>query len=110
MWKQRVASWRASGQSAERFSAGRGFAASTLKWWASELRDSVPIVRMAQVIRSSSDNAVRARGAVVVEQLDTRVRITIEPGGSVLASAEAGADRETFETVLALVCPSRASR
>jgi len=80
---------------------GRGFAASTLKSWASRLRDdgSTPIVRVAQVLRSGGDGG-RARGAVVVEGLDTRVRITIE----------SGADRETVAMVLALVGPSRGRR
>jgi hypothetical protein len=94
IWKQRVSSWRASGESAEGFAVGRGFAASTLKWWASKLRgDSTPIIRMAQLVRSSRDEA-RGRGAVIVEGLDARVRITIE----------AGADRETVATVLAFAC------
>ena len=93
IWKQRVASWRASGESAERFAVGRGFAGSTLKWWASKLRDdsSTPIVRVAQLVRTAGDGA--RHGTVIVEGLDTRVRITIEPG----------ADRETIATVLALV-------
>jgi hypothetical protein len=99
MWKQRVANWRASGESAEQFSAGRGFAASTLKWWASKLRTEagpIPparVVRVAQLVRSPTER-VGGRGTVVVEGLDTRVRITIEPD----------ADRETIATVLGLVC------
>lgn len=95
-WKQRVTSWRASGESAERYAVGRGFAASTLKWWASKLREDnsgAPIVRVAQVIRSAGEG--RKPGTIVVEGLDTRVRITIE----------AGADRETVTTVLAIVAP-----
>lgn len=97
IWKQRVASWRASGETAERFAVGRGFAASTLRWWASKLREggTTPIVRVAQLVRSSDSG--RGRGAVVVEGLDTRVRVTIE----------AGADRETVATVLAIVAAPR---
>ncbi|MFN0246300.1 MAG: IS66 family insertion sequence element accessory protein TnpA, partial [Kofleriaceae bacterium] len=51
IWKQRVANWRTSGESAERYAIGRGFAASTLKWWASKLREdnSGPVVRVAQL-------------------------------------------------------------
>jgi hypothetical protein len=98
IWKQRVASWRASGESAERFAIGRGFAASTLKWWASKLCEDgpTPVVRMAQLVRSSGDG-VRGRGAVIVEGLDTRMRVTIEPG----------ADRETIAAVLGQVCSLR---
>jgi hypothetical protein len=55
-------------------------------------------VRVAQLVRSPDAGArARERSAVVVEALDTRVRITIEPG----------ADHETIATVLSLVCPSQ---
>lgn len=95
VWKQRIASWRASGESAEKFSAGRGFAASTLKWWASKLRSEAtvtPVVRVAQLVRSPAER-VGGHGSIVVEGLDTRVRITIEPG----------ADRDALALVLKMV-------
>jgi transposase len=100
IWKQRVRDWRASGESAERYAVGRGFAGSTLKWWASKLRkpNSTPIVRVAQLIRSGSDG--HRRGAIVVEGLEGGVRITIEPG----------ADRETITTVLAIVAAPRSQQ
>jgi hypothetical protein len=37
-WAERVEQWRASGQTAGEFAAGRDFQASTLRYWASELR------------------------------------------------------------------------
>ena len=92
IWKQRVAGWRASGESAEKFSAGRGYAASTLKWWASRLRSdaaAAPVVRVAQLVRSPADRVGR-QGSIIVEGLDTRLRITIEPG----------ADRDALALVL----------
>ena len=79
-WKKRVASWRASGQTAEEFSEGRPWSPKTLRWWASRLgRDAAsgtPIVRVAQLVRSPAAE----RGAVIVEALDSRVRVTVEPG------------------------------
>ena len=36
-WAKRVAAWRASGRPAAEFAAGRGYTASTLRWWASRL-------------------------------------------------------------------------
>lgn len=95
IWKQRVASWRASGESAEKFSTGRGYAASTLKWWASKLRSeaaATPVVRVAQLVRSPAERVGR-QGSIIVEGLDTRVRITIEPG----------ADRDALALVLDVV-------
>ena len=55
-WRQRVADWRASGETADIYSTGRGFTAGTLRWWASRLRreDTIagPVVRLAQVVRA----------------------------------------------------------
>jgi hypothetical protein len=91
-WRQLVASWRASGQTAEEFAAAHGVAAATLRWWTSRLKreeppPAAPLVRMAQVIRSPAPAI--ARGAVIVDALDLRVRITIE----------ASVERETVDMV-----------
>jgi ABC-type amino acid transport substrate-binding protein len=37
-WSGRVREWKATGKTAAEFSTGRGFAASTLRYWASRLR------------------------------------------------------------------------
>lgn len=82
-WRRLVASWRASGQTAEEFAAVHGVAAATLRWWTSRLKReepaaAAPLVRMAQVIRSPAP--VAGRGAVIVDVLDVRARVTIEAG------------------------------
>lgn len=96
-WKKRVASWRASGQTAEEFSEGRPWSPKTLRWWSSRLgREAAsvtPVVRVAQLVRSSAE-----RGAVIVEALDARVRVTVEPG----------APADTVATVLGIVVPREA--
>lgn len=81
-WRQRVAAWRASGETAEIYSTGRGFTAGTLRWWASRLRreDTIagPVVRLAQVVRAPPVQRDEVpRGTAVVELLDARVRITV---------------------------------
>ena len=53
-WVERIAEWRAGGQTAEEFASGRGFRGSTLRFWASRLRQHVEAqsraeVRMARV-------------------------------------------------------------
>jgi hypothetical protein len=90
-WRNRVAAWRKSGKTAEAFSAGRGWSPKTLHWWSSRIgRDApAPVVRMAQLVRAGGGAADRA-GAVVVELIEARMRITIDPG----------ADREIVATVL----------
>jgi len=97
-WRKRVARWRASGETAAEFSAGQGFAASTLRWWSSRLgreaggRAATAMVRIAQLVRVP--DAVTARpSAVVIELLDASARITVETG----------VDRETLAAVLAAI-------
>lgn len=86
-WRRRVASWRASGQTADAFAAAHGLTASTLRWWASQLKHELvatpappaaPLVRMARVIRAPSSST--SRGSVVIDVLDLRTRVTVEAG------------------------------
>ena len=61
-WRSRVAEWRASGESAEAFAAGKGFAGSSLRWWSSRLgREEIGAaasragsIAMARVVRMPS--------------------------------------------------------
>jgi hypothetical protein len=102
-WRSRVAAWRASGETAEEFSAGQGFAVGTLRWWSSRLgREGTPAfvassgIRLAKVVRSTEPAAVIAptgRGAVIIEMHDARVRVLVE----------SGVDRATLSTVLELL-------
>jgi hypothetical protein len=82
-WKKRVASWRASGETVEQYSIRRGWSVGTLRWWSSRLgREATPpVVRVAQLVRSPVLTAQPTpAGTVIVELLDARVRVTIEPG------------------------------
>jgi hypothetical protein len=97
-WKRRVASWRASGQTAAEFSASHGWAVATLRGWSSRLKRESAVavaptatrVRLAQVVRQAAPPAPRG-GEVVVDLLDLRARVTVE----------AGAKPETLQVVLA---------
>ena len=94
-WQRRVASWRASGETAAEFSKRHGFAPATLRWYASRLKREevarpVPLVRMAQVIRAPGSVDGGRRGGVVVDLPEVRARITVE----------AGAERATLALVL----------
>lgn len=73
MWIKRVSTWRASGQTAEEYSRGRGFAAGTLRWWSSRLGrvpSEVPLVRV--VARPTDASAARA---IIVEVAAARVHV-----------------------------------
>lgn len=81
-WRQRVAGWRASGETAAAYSTRHGFTTSSLRYWVSRLRreDTItgPVVRLAQVVRMAPRRQDEApRGAVVVELVDARARITV---------------------------------
>jgi len=102
IWAKRIEEWRASGQQADEFAAGKGYEASTLRWAASRLRHEeagpTPIVvprapakrrRTAQPVAPPPSPAppprflpVRMRaaaelvsGGVVVEVGSARIRV-----------------------------------
>jgi transposase len=97
-WKPRVAGWRASGLTADVYSARHGFAANSLRWWSSRLaREAASppaTVRFAQLVRSPATvGDTASRGAIVVEFLDARVRLTVD----------VGAERETLTHIIEVV-------
>lgn len=89
IWLERVAAWRASGEHAETFSRRGGYAASTLRWWASKLKREMaappaaaPVVQLARVVRTARARASESSTAraIVLELLDVSTRIAVEPG------------------------------
>jgi hypothetical protein len=96
-WSKRVEAWRASGETAEEFSGHEGYAANTLRWWASKLKRE-PEVRLARVIRSApvalpEVATSRPPGMIVIEAMRVGARIAIE----------GGADRTTLAMVFELL-------
>ncbi len=99
-WAERVELWRASGETAARWSAERGYAAATLLWWSSRLRQRVveprpatPRVTLARVVvRRGVDEGPDGRAPrfsrepIVVEVGAARVAV---PQGSDAASVDA---------------------
>jgi hypothetical protein len=94
-WTERVSQWRASGQTAREFAAGREFRSSTLEYWASRLR------------RTSDEDRPRVGGAVQV-QLARVVRapsrtsspsIHVHVGGAEVV-VSAGFDRQLLRDVV----------
>jgi hypothetical protein len=81
-WAARVRAWRASGQAATAFAAGRGFEASTLRWWASQLGREAPL-RIVPVVARLQSAAPEA--SMVVEVGVARVRVTPGFDGALLA-------------------------
>jgi hypothetical protein len=81
-WAERVHAWRASGQEASVFAAGKGFEASTLRWWSSRLGREEPVRIVPLIARASSPEL---QGEVVVEVGGARVRVTPGFDGALLA-------------------------
>jgi hypothetical protein len=95
-WSERVREWRGSGKGAQEFAAGRSYKASTLRWWATELRRRAPeegrqakapvrkaeeTIAMARVVTRGPRNpatvaAPAAVGGVVVEVSGARIALT----------------------------------
>jgi hypothetical protein len=96
-WAKRVAEWRASGESASVFAAGRGFAPATLRWWASRgPRRDAGLVRV--VTPPPSTVVARAREtAIEIEIAGARVLVT------------SGFDRAALADVLAALREARAT-
>ncbi len=70
-WAKRVAAWRSSGQTAAVFSARRGFAPSTLRWWASRLgRQQAGFVR---VVTTANAATAERDGPIQIEVGGVRV-------------------------------------
>lgn len=71
-WSERVRAWRASGQTAAEFAQGRGFAAATLTWWSSRLRQGTRPAFVQLVAKSA---APAPPPELVVEVGGARVRV-----------------------------------
>lgn len=91
IWDKRVAAWRASGKTADEYAAGRGFAGSTLRWWASHLGRRTPAI--VQVVRTAP-----AR--------DAALELSV---GDVRVPVRAGFDRALLADVLEVLREKAAS-
>jgi hypothetical protein len=98
-WAARVASWRASGETAPVFCVGKDFKPGGLRYWASRLHKVVEPVQ-AQEVRLA--RVVRGPRPLLVEETP----ITIELGAARLG-VRRGFDPEALRAVLALLGGSR---
>jgi hypothetical protein len=99
-WKQRVAAWRASGQTAAEYSKQHGLTLTSLQRWSHRLRREAQeppgppaAVRLARVERVAAVSTEPAAAATVP-------RIVVELGGA-RVHVERGVDAATVAMVLA---------
>lgn len=72
LWASRVAAWRKSGQSAPEFAVGKGFAPSTLRYWASRLKgqgreSSAVVFARVERVEAATRPAVIVVGPAAIE-------------------------------------------
>jgi hypothetical protein len=60
IWKERVAEWRASGETAKAFSESRGWSWHTLVWWGSRLGREARAAEAAARAATSASSVARA--------------------------------------------------
>jgi len=88
-WLERVRQWKESGQTAEAFTVGQPFKASTLKWRAAELRRAAEgggrygkghatggSIRLARVVPRARESAPGQGCGVVVEVSGARIALS----------------------------------
>lgn len=102
MWFERVKEWRASGLSAGRFCAGKGYAEGTLRYWATRQKRATADgertradgqIRLARVVRAP---------AAPLEAGGPETPIVIEVGGA-RVSVRTGFDRRALGEVLSIL-------
>lgn len=99
-WEQRVAAWRASGQSAQKFAEGRDYTVHMLRYWAGRMKEeaalSEPSIRLARVVRAPKEVAPQPKEAA---RQPTGVALVLEIGG-VRVQVPVGFERATLRAVL----------
>jgi|WetSurMetagenome_2_1015567.scaffolds.fasta_scaffold1196085_1 hypothetical protein len=77
-WSKRVAAWKASGQTAKAYAAGRGWKATTLAWWGSNLARKAKAAEQVRLVPLlTSDAESRAQCWDVVGGLSAQPPSTI---------------------------------
>jgi hypothetical protein len=99
-WAARVEDWRASGETARAFCAGKDFSAGGLRYWSSRLRKGAVsgarsgAVRLARIVRS----------AAAPQAVETPIVIEV---GQARIGVRRGFDTATLRTVLEVLGAGR---
>lgn len=105
-WTARVEAWKKSGLTSKEFSEGKGYAASTLQYWASRLRRGRGWHRTDSDEKAQGDRAIRiaqvVRVAPMPQSSEVETPIVIETGG-VRVSVRRGFDGGALREVLSVI-------
>lgn len=102
-WSKRVKLWKDSGKSAEEFAVMRGWKATTLKWWSSELQRRKSRIESVQLVPVSVVDEVRRaeqkHPAILRVDDGASTGIAVELRGARIR-VERGFDAELFRQVV----------
>jgi len=90
-WATEVAAWRASGKTASEFCKDRGYSATRLYWWSSQLKRSkaTPVrrasVQLARVVRKRGASGGAERAPIVIEVGRARVEVRADADPAALS-------------------------
>src|SRR5438105_3435582 len=90
-WKKHVVGWRASGETATRYSARHGLAASSLGWWASRLKRDGELGEAAMRWAKIEVAAPARSRPIVIRVRDVRIAV------------ERGFDTDTLAAIFAAI-------
>lgn len=111
-WAERVREWGESGRTAKEFATGRSYKASTLQWWASELRQRAKGGRQQgkALVRGTGRTIAMARVVMRAGPRNpsaaTEKGVVVEVSGARIALAR-GFDAELFSEVVRALAGSR---
>jgi hypothetical protein len=117
IWAERVAEWKASGLTSEKYCEGKFFTANLLRQWAYQLRHEEPhrpketSVRIARVVRRQAElrNSVPVETAPSEASPAASAALVVECSGMRLV-VQSGFDRQTLAAVLDVLAARRGVR
>ena len=75
-WSERIREWRGSGLTAAQFAEGKGFEASTLRFWAYRLKEPVASApQVVELVPKSRRRTIAVGSELVIELGVARVRV-----------------------------------
>ncbi len=113
-WEQRVAAWRASGQSARGFVEGRDYSVHMLRYWASRVEKEAAApspdaaVRLARVVVTPGEPAQALKATPRPVAADAAPAALVLELGGVRMHIFAGVESTTLRTVLEVLRESEA--
>lgn len=106
-WEGRIAAWRASGLSSEKFARSRGFSPDSLRKWEKRLREGDTTPRFLQLVKRSSALADAAPKATPPARTTAPARGLVIEIGSARIHVDAAVDDALLRRVVRAIGSER---